>query len=156
MLMMGVGGALVLLVVGEAVLPALLRLLGLPGQDISSYESIEGNYGLLAMYLTVSWTTAGFGEELIFRGFLMGGLARCLGQSRWAWAAAVIISSMLFGLMHVKTGLGGMLTTGLSGALLAGLYLLSHRSIWAAYIAHGLANSVSFLWIFTGLHRHFS
>ena len=107
----------------------------------------------MALYLTVAWTTAGFGEELIFRGFLLGGLARWLGLSRSAWIAAVLISSLLFGLMHVKTGVGGVLTTGLHGAVLAGLYLLSRRSIWAVYIAHGLSNTVSFLSIYTGWYK---
>jgi len=152
-LMLGMGGALLILSLGEFVYPLLLNLVGLSVQDISSYEGIEGNNALLAIYLTVSWTTAGFGEEIIFRGFLMAGLARCLGMSKAAWIAAVIVSSILFGLIHIRTGVGGVLTTGMTGAVLAGLYLLSRRSIWAAYIAHGLADTVAFLLIYSGLYK---
>jgi membrane protease YdiL (CAAX protease family) len=152
-LLMGVGGALLILALGEFVYPLLRELIGVPGQDISSYEGIEGNNALLAIYLTVSWTTAGFGEELIFRGFLMAGLARCLGMSRAAWAAALIVSSILFGLIHFRTGVGGVLETGMNGAVLAGLYLLSRRSIWAAYIAHALADTVAVLLIYSGLYK---
>ncbi len=152
-LMLGVGGGILILAVSEFAYPLLLNLVGLPGQDISSYEGIEGNNGLLAIFLTVSWTTAGFGEEMIFRGFLMAGLARCLGMSKAAWVAAVIISSILFGLIHIQTGAGGVLTTGINGAILAGLYLLSRRAIWAAYIAHGLANTIGFLLIYSGLYK---
>ncbi len=152
-LLMGVGGGLLLVALGVFVYPPLLKLIGLPDQDISSWQDIEGNNALLAMYLTVAWTTAGFGEELIFRGFLMAGLARCLGMSRVAWAAALIVSSLLFGLIHVRTGAGGVLTTGMNGAVLAALYLMSRRSIWAAYIAHGLADTIAFLVIYSGLYR---
>ncbi|MCZ6636371.1 MAG: CPBP family intramembrane metalloprotease [bacterium] len=152
-LLMGVGGALLIVALGEFGYPLLRELTGLPEQDISSYEGIEGNNSLLAIYLTVSWTTAGFGEELIFRGFLLAGLARCLGMSRAAWVAAVIVSSILFGLIHIRTGIGGVLETGMIGAVLGGLYLLSRRSIWAAYIAHGLANTVVFLFIYSGLYK---
>ena len=152
-LLMGVGGAALMLALGESLYPALQGLMGVPPQDISSYEGIEGNNALLALFLTVSWTTAGFGEELIFRGFLMAGLARCFGGGRAAWAAALVISSLVFGLIHLRTGAGGVLSTGMNGALLAGLYLLSRRSIWAPYIAHGLADTVAFLLIYTGLYR---
>ena len=148
------GGGLLILTLGEFVYPLLLNLVGLSGQDISSYEGIEGNNGLLAIYLTVSWTTAGFGEEMIFRGFLMAGLARCLGMSKAAWIAAVIISSILFGLIHIQTGAGGVLTTGINGAILARLYLMSRRAIWAAYIAHGLTNTIGFLLIYSGLYKN--
>jgi len=67
--------------------------------------------------------------------------------------AAVVVSSVLFGLIHVGTGIGGVLSTGMNGALLAGIYLFSRRSIWSAYIAHGLSDTVAFLVIYSGLHR---
>ena len=150
---MGVGGAALILALGQFVYPVLKGLIGVPAQDISSYAGVEGNNALLAIFLTVSWTTAGFGEELIFRGFLMSGLARCLGESRAAWAAGLILSSIFFGLIHVKTGIGGVVSTAMTGAVLAGLYLLSRRSIWAPYIAHGLADTIAFLAIYTGLYK---
>jgi membrane protease YdiL (CAAX protease family) len=140
-------------VLSEFLYPPLLNLVGLPGQDLSGYESMEGNNGLLAIFLTVSWTTAGFGEEMIFRGFLMSGLARCFGASKAGWAAAILISSILFGLIHINTGAGAVLITGITGAVLAGIYLLSRRAIWAAYIAHGLADTVGFLLIYSGLYK---
>lgn len=152
-LMLGVGGALLIFTLGAFVYPLLLKTIGLSGQDISGWEGIEGNNKMLAIYLTVSWTTAGFGEELIFRGTLMAGLARCFGMSEKAWAAAVVISSVLFGFIHIKTGIGGVLTTGINGAILAGVFLMSRRSIWAPYIAHGFANTISFLLIYSGLYK---
>ena len=152
-LLLGIGGAVLILALDQFVYPFLQGLIGAQPQDISSYAGIEGNNALLAIYLTVSWTTAGFGEELIFRGFLMAGLARCLGRSRAAWAAALIFSSILFGPIHLRTGVGAVLSTGMTGALFAGLYLMSHRSIWAAYIAYGLVDTIGFLLIHTGLYK---
>ena len=151
--LMGVGCALLIILLGIFVYPPVLEMLGLPEQDLSSYEGVVGNNALLAMFLTVSWTTAGFGEELIFRGFLMAGLARCLGNSKVAWVVAVVVANSLFGLIHIGKGPGAVLTTGLNGAVLAGLYLLSRRSIWSAYIAHGLANTIGFLVIYTGAYE---
>jgi len=152
--LVGFSGALLILLLGQFVYPALRAVFHLAEQDISGYAGVEGNNRLLAIFLTVSWTTAGFGEELIFRGFLMAGLAHCLGRSRAAWVAAWAISSLLFGLMHLHTGVGAVLSTGLNGALLAGIYLLGRRSIWSAYIAHGLSDTVAFLVIYTGYYRN--
>jgi len=134
-LLMGIGCAALMLALEQFVYPRLLALFGLPGQDISEWEIVEGNTSMLAIYLGVSCTTAGFGEELIFRGFLMTGLARLLGGGRAAWATGLILSSIIFGLLHIRTGVGGVISTGMHGAVLAALFLLSGRSIWAPYVA---------------------
>ena len=65
----------------------------------------------------------------------------------------MIVSSILFGLIHLRTGIGAVLSTGITGAVLAGLYLMSRRSIWAAYIAHGLVDTIGFLLIYSGLYK---
>ena len=153
MVFIGLGGGLLLLAVEVTVYPIILGVLGLPGQDVSAYGPIEGNNSLLALYLGVSWTTAGFGEELIFRGFLMVGLARLMGMTPSAWATALVVTSVLFGLLHLGTGPGGVVTTGLHGALLAALFLVARRVIWAPYIAHGLANTIALLLIYYGIYE---
>ena len=39
--------------------------------NLSNFEGIQGDVGTLIRYLIVAWTTAGIGEEIIWRGFLM-------------------------------------------------------------------------------------
>jgi membrane protease YdiL (CAAX protease family) len=152
-ILLGLIGAMFILALSLWFYPFLRELIGLKSPEITEYEVIEGNNSLLGIYLTVAWTTAGFGEEMIFRGFLMAGLARCLGASRTAWAASLVLSSLIFGLMHIRNGWGAVLSTGITGAVLAGLYLLSRRSIWAAYFAHGTVDTLAFLLIYTGLYK---
>lgn len=75
------------------------------------------------------------GEEIIFRGFLMGQLWGLTGDG---WIAA-ILSSILFGLMHGYQGAWGMARTGLIGlALAAGVILTG--SLIPSIIAHFFAN----------------
>ena len=58
--------------------------------------------------------TAGLCEEFLYRGFAMAVLAH-LGSPAWA---AVLISSILFGLAHLYQGRGGFVSTMLIGAVL--------------------------------------
>ena len=64
--------------------------------------------------------TAGVCEELLFRGFLIHYLEGLLGLP-----AAVLISSVLFGLCHVYQGWQNVVRTGLVGLTLALIYLWS-------------------------------
>lgn len=67
--------------------------------------------------------TAGITEELIYRGFLL----RYLAAGPWGLsaAAALVVSSAVFGLAHAGQGAKGMLLTGVVGLLLGGLFLAS-------------------------------
>jgi membrane protease YdiL (CAAX protease family) len=127
---------------------------GAEGPDISRFESIEGDVAMLAQWLTVAWTTAGFGEEIIWRGFLMSRVAGLLGDGKRAWVAALLISSVVFGLLHFYQGPSGVVMTGLSGLLLGLLFLLSGRNLWLPILTHGLLNTISFLAIYFGLVQY--
>jgi uncharacterized protein len=64
--------------------------------------------------------TAGVCEELMFRGFLIWYLAHFTGMVQ-----AALLSSLSFGIGHAYQGPRYVVITGLLGAFLAGIYLLS-------------------------------
>lgn len=74
--------------------------------------------------------TAGVVEEIFYRGFLIWYLAQIVPL----WAA-VVVSSLIFGLGHSYQGVGGVLRTGGVGLGAAVLYVVS-GSIWLPMIAH--------------------
>lgn len=76
--------------------------------------------------------TAGIVEEIVFRGFVLWYLS--LMMPLWA---AVLVSSVAFGLGHSYQGLGGMFRTGLVGLVLGVFYIVS-GSIWLPIVAHVL------------------
>ena len=80
--------------------------------------------------------TAGVVEELLYRGFVLWVLAQWMPL----WAA-VLLSSIAFGLAHSYQGAGGMLRTGLMGLLFAGLFVAS-GSIWLPMLFHALFDIV--------------
>jgi len=81
--------------------------------------------------------TAGFCEELVFRGFLLHVLAGPLGT-----LGAVAASSTVFGLAHAYQEATGAARAGLLGALLAVPVVLS-GSLWPSMIAHTAIDIVS-------------
>jgi membrane protease YdiL (CAAX protease family) len=82
-------------------------------------------------------------EELVFRGWILSKLVR--GHSN---AVAIAVSSLLFGLLHLRNVywldppalVRSMAFTGLVFGPLAGYVTLRARSAWPAVILHGLNN----------------
>lgn len=118
--------------------------------DYSGLKGIRGNLPLLFLFLGLSWTLAAFGEEICFRGFLMKRLAQLFGESRSAWAAALAVSSVLFGWGHTEQGVSGWIQEGLSGLILGVLFLCAGRNLVVPIVAHGTSNTLAFVLIYLG------
>ena len=88
-----------------------------------------------AVFMTVLAPIGSAGEEVIYRGFLMG---QIWGLTENGWVA-VALSSCVFGLMHGYQGLWGMLRTGVIGFVLAAGVLLT-GSLVPSIVAHFVAN----------------
>ncbi len=129
--------------------PAIARLTGkLP--DVSLFAPLAGNIHFLLISLTVAWTLAAFGEEFVYRGYLLTRIARVLGDTPRAWLGALVVTSTLFGVGHQYQGLSGMLTAGLGGFVFGLLYFVTGRNLWVSVIAHGTMDTVGFLLLFLG------
>jgi CAAX protease family protein len=74
---------------------------------------------------------AGVGEEIAYRGYAISSLALATGSV----PMAVIVSSAAFGMLHTYQGWIGIVRTGLLGAILAGVFLIS-GSIWPPIAVH--------------------
>lgn len=118
--------------------------------NYSEFKEIRGNLILLFIFIGLSWTLAAFGEEICFRGFLMNRLARIFGESRVAWLAALLLSSILFGWGHTEQGVSGWIQEGLSGLILGVLFLTSNRNLVVPIVAHGVSNTLAFVLIYFG------
>ena len=131
--------------------PLLARLTGeLP--DVSMFRTLVGNEAELFFWLGIAWTMAAFMEEMVFRGWLTARVAEIIGLTRGAWIAAVIATSIIFGVAHLYQGLSGMIATGLNGLLFGAAYLASGRNLWCAILAHGLTDTIGFAMIYLGVY----
>jgi membrane protease YdiL (CAAX protease family) len=77
--------------------------------------------------------SAGVGEELAYRGFLVPALAMTFGS---VWGAA-LLSSLVFGVLHAYQGWLGIVRTALLGMVLATSFVVT-GSLWPAIITHAL------------------
>jgi membrane protease YdiL (CAAX protease family) len=80
------------------------------------------------------WTVSGLGQEILFRGLIFFSFYRWKG-----WKTALLVSSVLFGLMHVKQGITGIIFTILIGGYW-GWVAFKTKNIIGTSIAHSLFN----------------
>jgi membrane protease YdiL (CAAX protease family) len=71
--------------------------------------------------------------------------------SKLGTAIVLLISSTIFGIVHWVEGPLGIMNTFIMGLILGAVYLRSGRNLWITIIAHGLANSIRFLFLYLGL-----
>lgn len=140
--------ALAAFVVG-AMLTAPLAAAGAPA-DMSGYEYLRGNLPMLLVALAAVYVVSSFGEEAVYRGFLVTRLAELGGETRGAWGTAVVISGIAFGMAHFGWGVAGVLQTTLMGLALAAAYLVVKRNLWVLVLAHAYMDTLLLVQLYRG------
>jgi membrane protease YdiL (CAAX protease family) len=134
--------------------PLLIRLLNrVP--DLHELRPLVGNVKLLILGIVLAWALAAFGEETVWRGYLLNRCADVLGRSRAAWIVSAIFITLLFGLAHFPQGATGVIENVIDGAILAGVYFATGRNLIAPIIAHGIQDTVDVLLIYAGWYPGF-
>lgn len=119
--------------------------LDIPRSDHSFFAHIEGNNLALVVWLCIAWFSGGFGEEMIFRGYLIGRISPLFNNHKWGLAAAITFQAIIFGLGHAYAGWGTALMSMIN-ALILGLFLLFvKRSIWPLIIVHGIWDTLGII-----------
>jgi membrane protease YdiL (CAAX protease family) len=129
--------------------PALARLFG-KAADLSDFRPLVGNATLLLVVLVANWTLAAFGEELVYRGYLMHRVAGLLGETTTGWLGSLVAVSALFGWGHVDQGVTGQVQAAIDGLMLGLLYLGTRRNLLVPIVSHGVSNSLAFVLIYLG------
>lgn len=122
-----------------------------PPTFVEALGPLQGHPAQLALLLVLIWTTVAFGEELLFRGLLLNGIAGALGGSRGAFAFAACAQAVVFGLGHFALGRSGMLDAGLIGLVFGLVYLRNGRQLPALILAHGMIDTISVLALYAGV-----
>lgn len=148
-LLMAAVGVALLQLSGALLEPVWERIFG-SGRDLARFAAVGGSLPQLLAVLAFSWTAAAFGEELAFRILLMRGVAFALGDSRVAFAIALIVQAVLFGFVHAYQGPAGIAGTMTSGLIYGALTLVARGSIWPAALAHGINNTIGLIAIYQG------
>lgn len=129
--------------------PLLVRFLH-KQPDLEVFRDLNGNLKMTLIFIALAWTLAAFGEELVYRGYLMNRVADIFNRTRPAWIISLIIVHLGFGLAHAYQGITGIIDEGLSGLLLGLIYLRTGGNLSVPIIAHGLSDTIDFFLIFLG------
>ena len=129
------------LVIGFFVATSVLS--GLVNETIAFEDAVR-----IGGYVTVICFLVGVNEEVMFRGLVYGGLLAKLGGTSTGLLKAAVISSLVFGLMHVVfdvdyanfysigSGLLKTLETGMFAFIFC-VPVVKGRNLWGAITAHG-------------------
>jgi membrane protease YdiL (CAAX protease family) len=116
-------------------------------QDLSDFKDLQGNVAMLVGLLALSWTLAAVGEETAYRGYLQTRMAQLFGSRRAALVAAILASSLLFGLAHSEQGVVGVIAVAID-AVAFSVLRYRYKTLWASVLAHGCNNTIGFIAFF--------
>lgn len=130
--------------------PGITEITGAP-IDYSAFDELVGNLPACLVALALVWATAGFGEEVIFRGYFMRQFVKFFGESNVSIALNIILLACFFGFMHSYQGITGQLVTGIVGALLALIFYLRKYDLWFVIAVHGFFDTIAIICVYFGL-----
>jgi membrane protease YdiL (CAAX protease family) len=129
--------------------PLLTRLFGKP-PDLSNFAAVRGNFKIALAMIAIIWILAAFGEELVYRGYLMNRVADLGRGTRTAWIVSLFVISALFGFSHYQQGLTGIIEEGSDGLILGLMYLAYRRNLAIPIVAHGVCDTIDIALLFLG------
>ncbi len=131
--------------------PMLQGFLPIEEKNLERFATMKGNTLYFLIGIISSIVTAGFGEEIIWRGYILRRLATIFGNRSSSWVIALLITSVLFGCLHFYQGMVGIVQTGFTGFLLGLIFILNgKKSLWVNIIAHSTIDIISLTAIYLG------
>ena len=128
----------------------VMPLLGAPPVN-AAYHHLIWNTAALPGTLFAVIVSAGFGEELIWRGFLFERFGRLLGRGIKATVATVVIAAVLFGAAHYTVqGWMGVQQATIMGLITGAVYAKT-RNLWPLMVMHAVFDIVGVLIIYLGM-----
>ena len=100
-----------------------------------TYHYLTGNNSMLPAAIW-AMLAAGFGEETVFRGWMFERLGKLFGRSLWAKTLVVVLTAVLFGLIHyADQGLAGVEHATIFGIVFGTIFAATGR-IFMLMVAH--------------------
>lgn len=130
------------------VLEPLLDFVGPQTTRPSTREALAGNLPLLLALLPLMWIVVFF-EEWLIRGMVLNAIGEYLGPKVSSWIAAIVVSSLIFGLLHWGRGSRAVVSSSLGGIVYGTAYVLLKRNLWPPVVGHCLVNTLGFISLFS-------
>lgn len=114
-----------------------------PGTFVANSMNASKIANIILVALFGAGISAGVVEEMVFRGFIMR-----MVEERWGRVAAVIVPSVIFGLLHIINidmnlrDIILLLIAGTSVGIIFSLIVYQSGSIWSSALVHGMWNFI--------------
>ncbi len=129
--------------------PSVISLTGHP-IDFSVFEPYEGNLPATLSLFVLIWASAAFGEEIVFRGYLMRQFTKFFGSSKISLIINILLFGFIFGWIHAYQGISGQILTGIVGMFLAVVFHIKKHDLWFNIAVHGFIDTVALVFIYYG------
>ncbi len=113
------------------------------GVNLTRFDALKGNGRLYLEVLPMVWLSAGFTEEVLFRGFLFNRLLMILGRGPVPFVVAAMIQAALFSLGHIYQGWPGVVQVAMISFFLLAASRVLKGNLWPAIVMHGLVDSLA-------------
>jgi uncharacterized protein len=135
----------------------VMPLLGAPAVN-GPFHYLAHNPAEIPAMVYIIIIGAGFGEEMVFRGWAFERFGKLLGQAWWAKAIAVLLTSAWFGQAHYGLqGIAGVQNATVVGLVLGTVFALTGRLflLMIAHVAFDLAAYAMIYWDYESAVAHF-
>lgn len=129
--------------------PGVTHLTG-QAMDFSQFDSFNGNLSATLGLLVFMWVSAAFGEEILFRGYLMKQFIKFFGKSKVSLLINILLFGIIFGWLHSYQGISGQVITGIVGMLLAIIFYIRKYDLWFIIAVHGFFDTIALVFIYYG------
>lgn len=121
----------------------MANITGIPeSTNMSGYDYLKDNIGMLILTLGGVYIVSSFGEEVIYRAFLINRITELGLGPKKGITVAIILSSIIFGLVHYEWGPMGIVQTGFMGLALGICYIRFKKRLWILILAHAYMDTI--------------
>ena len=138
----GLGLGLIIQLLSVVLIEPLSEKITRSKHDHSVIGSVKGNWKAFLQWMIMVWILVAVIEEGIYRGYLMTEIRNILGVGILALTINLVFTSLVFGLSHGYQGTSGMLSTGIVGAILGIVFILSDFNLWLVIFTHGFIDTI--------------
>jgi membrane protease YdiL (CAAX protease family) len=131
-------------------IPSVTHLTG-QAIDFSVFEPYKGNLSAILNLLILIWLSAAFGEEILYRGYLMRQFIKFFGNGKISIVINILLFGIIFGWMHAYQGVTGQIISGIIGALLAVIFHIRKYDLWFNIAIHGFFDTIALVFIYYGV-----
>lgn len=118
--------------------------------DFSVFEPFKGDLPATLSLLGFIWLSAAFGEEIVFRGYLMRQFTKFFGAGKISLVINILLFGFLFGWVHAYQGITGQIVAGITGMFLAVIFHVRKSDLWFNIALHGFIDTVAVVFMYYG------